>query len=325
MNRNAKLQRISEHVWILPFNSPKDRPNLGYIAGAEKAMAVDAGHSSSHVADFYDAIRAEGLSLPEITVITHWHWDHTFGMHAVNGETMARPETNVRLTEIQAQMRSDPDRKRQFLAGDPTIRREYAGGVPLKVVTADKIVTQDQTIDLGGNVQLYDCFLQTNYVWDKGPVSFTIPAHGTKIFRAKGKKRLERTRYEAETAWLSQYQELRNNEQSVTAIYGASQEASGGYIARFLGKRAENDLWWKDVNMKKAGRRTMTIALFSGEERELNVEVNGKFVKTIRVPAREWNVRQTIDVPVDFDKGKNVVRLYNAQNWMPDVDGMEIK
>ena len=182
-----------------------------------------------------------------------------------------------------------------------------------------------KTIDLGGQVQLYDCFLQTNYVWDKGPVSFTIPAHGTKIFRAKGKKRLERTRYEAETAWLSQYQELRNNEQSVTAIYGASQEASGGYIARFLGKRAENDLWWKDVNMKKAGRRTMTIALFSGEERELNVEVNGKFVKTIRVPAREWNVRQTIDVPVDFNKGKNVVRLYNAQNWMPDVDGMEIK
>ena len=182
-----------------------------------------------------------------------------------------------------------------------------------------------KTIDLGGHVQLYDCFLQTNYVWDKGPVSFTIPAHGTKIFRAKGKKRLERTRYEAETAWLSQYQELRNNEQSVTAIYGTSQEASGGYIARFLGKRAENDLWWKDVNIKKAGRRTMTIALFSGEERELNVEVNGKFVKTIRVPAREWNVRQTVDVPVDFNKGKNVVRLYNAQNWMPDVDGMEIK
>ena len=161
MNRNAKLQRISEHVWILPFNSPKDRPNLGYIAGAEKAMAVDAGHSSSHVADFYDAIRAEGLSLPEITVITHWHWDHTFGMHAVNGETMARPETNVRLTEIQAQMRSDPDRKRQFLAGDPTIRREYAGGVPLKVVTADKIVTQDQTIDLGG--------VTAELIWTESP------------------------------------------------------------------------------------------------------------------------------------------------------------
>ena len=65
MNRGPKLQRISEHVWILPFNSPKDRPNLGYILGDEKALAVDAGHSSSHVEDFYDAIRSEALPLPQ--------------------------------------------------------------------------------------------------------------------------------------------------------------------------------------------------------------------------------------------------------------------
>ena len=150
MNRGTKLQRISEHVWILPFNSSKDRPNLGYILGDKKALAVDAGHSSSHVADFYDAIRSEGLPLPEVTVITHWHWDHTFGMHAVNGETLARPETSDKLAKIRAKMNADPDESGRFLGSDPTIRREYAGGVPLKVVPADKTVTGDQTIDLGG-------------------------------------------------------------------------------------------------------------------------------------------------------------------------------
>lgn len=150
MNQNSKLQRLSEHVWIFPFNSPKDRPNLGYILGADKALAVDAGHSSSHVEDFYDAIRAEGLPLPEITVITHWHWDHTYGMHAVNGETMARPETNAKLAEIQAEMKEDPDSVKRFLASDPTIRREYAGGIPVAVVPADKIVNEDFSIDLGG-------------------------------------------------------------------------------------------------------------------------------------------------------------------------------
>ena len=40
MNRGPKLQRISEHVWILPFNSPKDRPNLGYILGDEKGIGI---------------------------------------------------------------------------------------------------------------------------------------------------------------------------------------------------------------------------------------------------------------------------------------------
>lgn len=150
MNRRQSLLRISEHVWILPFNSPKDRPNLGYILGDEKALAVDAGHSSSHVEDFYNAIRQEGLPLPELTVITHWHWDHTFGMHAVHGETLARPETSDKLSEIQAGMDADPDQAGRFLSSDPTIRREYAGRVPLKVVPADKTVTGDQVIDLGG-------------------------------------------------------------------------------------------------------------------------------------------------------------------------------
>ena len=150
MNKGPKLQRISKHVWILPFNSPKDRPNLGYILGGEKALAVDAGHSSSHVEDFYNAIRSEDLSLPELTVITHWHWDHTFGMHAVHGETLARPETSDKLAQIQAEMEADPDKASRFLNSDASIRREYAGGVPLKVVPAGKIVTEDQSIDLGG-------------------------------------------------------------------------------------------------------------------------------------------------------------------------------
>ena len=181
-----------------------------------------------------------------------------------------------------------------------------------------------KTIDLKGPVQLYDCCLQTDYLWDVGPVTFTIPAHGTKIFRAKGKKRLERTRYEAETAFLSQYQELRNHVEKETAVYTPSDNAKGGYFAGFLGRRAENDLQWQHVNILKAGKRTITIGFFSGEERNFSVEVNGKFVKTIHTPARDWGERQTISIDVDFQKGENVVRLYNAHDWMPDIDGMEI-
>ena len=181
-----------------------------------------------------------------------------------------------------------------------------------------------KTIDLKGPVQLYDCYLQRDYTWDIGPVSFTIPAHGTKIFRAKGKKRLERTRYEAETAYLSQYQELRNNVEKETAIYTASDKAKGGYFAGYLGKRAENDLQWQHVNIMKPGKRAVTIGFFSGEARDFSIEVNGEFVKTVHAPARDWDERQTATIEVNFKKGDNVVRLYNAKDWMPDIDGMEI-
>ena len=144
-----RLQKIGTHTWIFPLESAKDRPNLGYVLGKETALAIDAGHSSSHVEDFYRALEAEGLPLPDLTVITHWHWDHTFGMHAVHGKTLARPETNQKLLEIQKKMADNPGYGKKFLRSDPCIIREYAGGVPLIVVPADEELTGDRTLDLG--------------------------------------------------------------------------------------------------------------------------------------------------------------------------------
>ena len=91
-----------------------------------------------------------------------------------------------------------------------------------------------------------------------------------------------------------------------------------------MGKRAENDLQWQHVKIMKPGKRTITIGFFSGEERDFSVEVNGQLVKTIHVPARSWDDRQEVSLDVDFKKGENVVCLYNAHDWMPDIDDMEI-
>ena len=189
------------------------------------------------------------------------------------------------------------------------------------------------TVELGGAVQYYDCFLQAPYVYDQNPITLKVPAHGTKIFRAKGKKRLERTTYEAETAFLPMYQEIRNNQAAdlkqllgveATAVYNQSPTASGGYVTRFLGKSEQNDLQWQHVYSKKQGKRRMTIAFFAGEEREMDVFVNGQKVKTLKVNGSDWGRRQTITVDVNLKKGNNVIRLANPRGWMPDIDGMSL-
>ena len=181
------------------------------------------------------------------------------------------------------------------------------------------------TIDLGGAVQYYDCFTQAPYLYDQNITPIRVPAHGTKIYRVKGQKRLERTRYEAETAWLSCYQELKNHVAAVTAIYEQKEGAEGGYIVRYLGNSADNDLQWQHVNVKKAGQRQMTIACYSGEERQMDVYVNGTFITTLTVPARDWSERQTITVTVPLKKGDNTIRLANPRGWCPDIDGMMLK
>ena len=86
-----KLNRLTERVWVFPYEEERDRPNLGYIRGDRWSLAADAGHSEAHVKEFYKALEEEGLPLPRITVLTHWHWDHTFGMHAVHGLCLATP------------------------------------------------------------------------------------------------------------------------------------------------------------------------------------------------------------------------------------------
>lgn len=161
----SRLQRIGEHTWVYLFDSVKDRPNLGYIKGKNAALAVDAGHSSSHVMDFYSALEEEMLPLPDLTVITHWHWDHTFGMHAVHGKTMARPETNKHLREISHRIQNEPGYAKQFLSSDACIRREYAGKVPLKVVCSDEEITKDVCIDLG-NVSARICYAESPHTED---------------------------------------------------------------------------------------------------------------------------------------------------------------
>ena len=95
-----KLERLTDRIWYYPYEEYRDRPNLGYIRGDKWSLAIDAGHSDEHVAEFYAALEEEGLPLPDLTVITHWHWDHTFGMHVIHGLSLANALTNQYLREF---------------------------------------------------------------------------------------------------------------------------------------------------------------------------------------------------------------------------------
>ena len=148
-----ELKRLSEHIWYMPYEEERDRPNLCYIKGDKMSLAVDAGHSEAHIREFYDLIAKEEVPLPSLTVLTHWHWDHTFAMHAVNGITLANKRTNEHLLECMKKIEDNgPD---EFLNMYDSIRKEYEGGREVIVVPADIVFEGDMTINLGGcNVNL---------------------------------------------------------------------------------------------------------------------------------------------------------------------------
>ncbi len=142
------LKKLTEHIWYMPYEEERDRPNLCYIKGDKRSLAVDAGHSEAHIREFYDLISKENLPLPSLTVITHWHWDHTFAMHAVNGITLANRRTNEHLLECIKKI--EEDGPEEFINMYDSIRKEYEGGREVVVVPADIVFEGDMTIDLGG-------------------------------------------------------------------------------------------------------------------------------------------------------------------------------
>lgn len=155
-NMIMKLNKISDRIFYLPLEETTDRPVLGYIRGDKYSLAVDAGNSPAHVEKFYNAIQESNLELPEFTVITHWHWDHTFGMHAVSGKTIACNLTNEKLKQVKKWKWTDDAMKDRLQSGediemcDRCIRLEYSDPTDIKVVSADIVFSQKIGLDLGG-------------------------------------------------------------------------------------------------------------------------------------------------------------------------------
>ena len=142
-----ELNRLTERIWVYPYEERRDRPNLSYIRGDHWSLAVDAGHSADHTREFYQVLEKNGLPLPKLTVLTHWHWDHTFGMHAIHGLSLANERTNQYLNDFRNRLETEG--KAFFPAMDDRIRQEYEDGKPVIVTLADLVFRGEMILDPG--------------------------------------------------------------------------------------------------------------------------------------------------------------------------------
>ena len=189
-----------------------------------------------------------------------------------------------------------------------------------------KNVTVDfSMLDLAGEVKARDLFQRKDVGSYSGEMSVTVPAHGTRIYTLEAAQRLERTVYEAETAWLSEYQELWNNESRGTAIYSEKSDASGGAIVGWLGNRASNDLQWRNVYSHTGGKYKMTLSFITGENRNIKISVNGGAPISTTLNGGSWNNVAHQDFEITLNPGNNVVRLYTDAGWAADIDCMRLE
>ena len=181
-----------------------------------------------------------------------------------------------------------------------------------------------EALDLGGKVRVFDLVAKAEDGVFENRLSVEVRPHASRFFRFDADERLERTVYEAETAFLTDYQELKDPVKAGTAFPVQVSAASGGVAVRGLGGRPSNDLIWKDVWIKTPGRRILEFACAGDEARQMVVEVDGREVARPVVRANgDFSAR--VSVAVDLTHGVHTVRLSNPTGRMPDVDLMRVR
>ena len=185
--------------------------------------------------------------------------------------------------------------------------------------TVAKVHVNLRQLDMEGVTRMRDCFSHEDAAVVGDAFTVTLPPHATRIYIAKAQRRLERTYYEAECGFISDYREVVNPRSAGTAYYDEADDCHGGACVRGLGGRPENDLLWREVYSRKGDSYTLNIATCSDEPRTCYVELNGEILGSFT----SSKGRQQLNI--FLKKGNNTLRLFNNTAPMPDIDGVEIK
>jgi len=156
------LEKFTDRIYYLAGEQRTDRPYLYYIRGDRCSAVIDAGNSKAHLEKFYGALTAENLPLPAYTLITHWHWDHTFALPFIHGISIASEKTNLQLNKVKDWVWTEEAMSLREKTGEDIlfcntcIREEYADLSAITVSPADLSLEGRMEIDLGGiTLQLF--------------------------------------------------------------------------------------------------------------------------------------------------------------------------
>lgn len=151
-----QLHPLTPHVWVTDPQPETDRPTLGYIRGATAALAIDAGNSPAHLQAFYRLLEEASLPLPQLTVLTHWHWDHTFALCALPGPSLCGSATQQKLLQVSRWQWDEASVARRLASGeeipfcDTHQRAEYGSLSAIQVRPATFAFSGSLVLDLGG-------------------------------------------------------------------------------------------------------------------------------------------------------------------------------
>ncbi|WP_053368579.1 MBL fold metallo-hydrolase [Bacillus sp. FJAT-27245] len=151
------INKIGKSFWYITPISVTDRPILGMVVGNKKTLMIDAGNSEDHANYFVNELSKMEVPNPDIVVLTHWHWDHIFGLSALpNTVSIASKETKIAMEKLIPFSWSDEaldDRVKEGIEIEfcaKAIKEEFKTHRDIKIALPDVTFEKRVEIDLGG-------------------------------------------------------------------------------------------------------------------------------------------------------------------------------
>ncbi len=187
-----------------------------------------------------------------------------------------------------------------------------------------------ETLELAGVAEIRDLVRRKNQGIVKDVIEYDVEPHGVKFLCVNAEKRLERVVYEAEQAYLNDFDDLAKRSRSVAFM--PFKDASGGMTVCNLGGHKKNYAEWNDVYSKKGGRYEMKIFYVPAEKKQysvidhkIEVSVNGERFSFSNLEKERSKGVMSVAFEIDLKPGYNIIRIGSRYTWSPDIDCFTLK
>lgn len=158
-----ELEKLTEHFYYTRPIADIDQPILGAVLGNNLCVMVDGGVSPDMAREFKALLRSATGRKPDFCVVTHWHWDHTFGLAGVGCPIIGQKNLQKHLKRLAADrydrtnlLKRVAEKKEISFCADNILKVYGEAGENVQIAPAGLLYDNELLLDLGGvNVVLH--------------------------------------------------------------------------------------------------------------------------------------------------------------------------
>lgn len=113
---------------------------------------LDVGASPAHTRRFFDLLAAASVPPPNLAVLTHWHWDHVFGIAEIDMPVIAHTKTAAQLARLMGYDWDDEALNARVAAG--TEIEPCARDIKLELPAPRKVALRSPDLIFSGELEL---------------------------------------------------------------------------------------------------------------------------------------------------------------------------